>query len=77
LAATTTAIPARVRADASCTQSSTRSVKAVMPPEAGGVPAGVDLDLEPAAPVGDVVLSRLHHQAAHVVGVRSTDRATS
>jgi hypothetical protein len=37
------------------------------PPEAGGVPARVDLDLQPPAAVGDVVLRGLPHQAADVV----------
>ena len=37
------------------------------PAEPGGVPARVDLDLQPAAAVGDVVLGRLAHQPAHVV----------
>ena len=35
--------------------------------EAGGVAAGVDLDLQPAPAVADVVLGRLQHQAAYVV----------
>jgi hypothetical protein len=36
------------------------------PAEAGRVAAGVDLDLQPDAPVGDVVLGGLEHQPADV-----------
>ncbi len=36
------------------------------PVEPGGVPARVDLDLQPPAAVADVVLGRLEHQAAYV-----------
>ena len=67
LAAMITAIPRPVRSLASRTASSTRSVNAVMPVEAGGVPAGVDLDLQPPPAVAYVVLGGLEHQPAYVV----------
>ena len=42
--------------------------------EARGIAAGVDLDLQPPAPVPDVVLGRLEHQSAYVLG-RAQHRA--
>ena len=68
LAAITTAMPSPVRSrgvpDAVEHQVGERGD----PAEARGVAARVDLDLQPAAAVADVVLGGLQHQAAYVVG---------
>ena len=62
----TTAMPSPVAADGVADRVEHQVGEGGDPAEPGGVPAGVDLDLQPAAAVAHVVLGRLQHQPADV-----------
>ncbi len=66
LAAMTTAIPSPVCSDADRDRVEDQVGERRDPAEPGGVPARVDLDLQPPAAVVDVVLGGLQHQPAYV-----------